>query len=264
MRPYRVDAVVLAAFLGLVPLAAAAQESDQAAEGVAPLQITQEIVEIHHADPEALVRVLRIFKVHVEGHPSLGLITIKGAPEDVALAAAAARRLDVPPERNAGIEITVHVLGASKDAELPGGVPEPLEDVAHQLREVFGYRGVRLLDSVVLRARDRAAGQVSGSMSGAPGEAPIPYQFGFNKVTVVDGGDSREVRLDGLLFEAQVPRDSAAVKEPPEGSRVRSDLVRLTTDVDVREGQKAVVGNAASGGAGREALIVVIEARILD
>jgi len=263
MRPFRADIVVLAACLALAPFAAAAQEAATDAEEAQGSNITQEIVEIEHADLEALVPVLRVFNVSVQGQRELGLITIKGAPEDVALAAAAARRLDVPPKRNPGVEVIVHVLGASKDSDLPGGVPEALEEVAQQLRGVFGYRSVRLLDSLALRARDRAAGQVMGSISLGPGLQPIPYQFGFNRVSIIDGGDEREVRLDGLRFEAQVPL-AQGVAEPPQDSRVRSDLVRLITDVDVREGQKAVVGKAASSGTGREGLIVVIEARVLD
>lgn len=273
MRPYRADVVAVAACLAvlaavLLPPPARAQEPEPetqapaaAAEGP---DLTQEIVEIENADPEALARVLRVFRVHVQAHPELGLITLKGSEEDVAVAVAAARRLDVPAERTVSVELVAHVLGASKERELSGGVPPSLEDVARQLREVFDYRGVRLVDSLILRARDRGAAKVSGVMSSGPGASSIPYELGINRITVVDGGDSREVRLDGLLFEALVgPLDPPARTDDPNRPRVRSDVVRLVTDLDVREGQKAVVGKAASGGEGREALILVIEARVM-
>jgi hypothetical protein len=188
MRQLRADIVVLAGCLTLAPLATAAQEM-----AIAPPkpELTQEIVPIEHADPERLDEVLRVFEVEVHGYRDQGVITIKGAPQDVALAAAAARRLDVPPHRIPGVEVVAHVLGASRDANLAGDVPKALGEVAEQLREVFGYQSVRLLDSVALRARDGEAGEVRGTMSAGPGESTIPYRFGFNRVAIVSSSSPR-------------------------------------------------------------------------
>lgn len=262
MKPYRAEipsfvaVAVLAACLFPFPPVAVAQEAQEVSPGR-----DQRIVEVEHADPERLASVLRVFRVSVQSHPDMRLITIAGETADVEAAAEAARRLDVPPEPTRSIEVTAHVLGASKREDLPRGVPPPLEEVAGQLREVFGYRGVELVDSVVLRVRDRAEGQVSGVMSEGLGEATIPYQLGFNRVSVVNGSDD-EVRIDGLLFEARINLDEP-VGDPPQGTRSRSDLVRLVTDLEVQGGQKAVVGKAAAGGE-TQALILVIEAEVID
>jgi hypothetical protein len=267
MKPSRVrfpraSALALALALAACAAPATAQETGETREEArsAPHR-DQRIVEVKHADPSALARVLSVFPVHVQAHPDLGLLTIRGGPEDVAAAAEAAARLDLPPAPTRSIEIVAHVLGASKTEDLPGGVPAGLEEVARQLREVFGYRGVELVDSVALRVRDRAEGQVTGVMAAGPTQETIPYEIGFNRVSVANGGEA-EVRIDGLRFEAQVKlrvKSSGA----PDGFVIHSHTVRLVTDVEVQEGQKAVVGKAAAG-AESQGLILVLEARVLD
>jgi len=273
MKPSRVRFPRASAFaltLALLPCAAPAQETqatgqtEEAQEArllLPPGPRDQRIVEVKHADPAALARVLNVFPIHVVAHPDMGLITLRGTPEDVAAAAEAAARLDLPPEPTRSIEIVAHVLGASKTEDLSGGVPSGLEEVARQLREVFGYRGVELVDSVVLRVRDRAEGQVTGVMAAGPGQPTIPYELGFNRVSVANGGEA-EVRIDGLRFEAQVEIKARATGAP-ETMVSHHRLVRLVTDVEVQPGQKAVVGKAAAGGES-QGLILVLEARILD
>lgn len=252
-----------ALLLGAPP--ASPQEVPEGAERPAPGSelATERILEIRHADPQKLVEVLRVFPVRAQAHPDLGLITLSGVEEHVEAAYAAARSLDVAPQPTRSIEVTAHVLAASKRSELGGGVPSRLEEVARQLREVFGYRGVELVDSLVVRVRDRAAGQLSGVMSEGLGQATIPYQLGFNRATVVQGTEAEPaVRLDGLLFEARIGLEGPA-GDPPAGVRSRRDLVRLMTDLDVRAGQKAVVAKAAAG-AETQALILVVEAHVVD
>jgi hypothetical protein len=270
MKPFPVSSVrsaslartaLLAALLAVVSvLPAAAQEEEAPAQPARKL--VQEIVEVRHADPEALAAVLRVFPTSVQAHTEMGLVTIRGTAEDVATAVAAARSLDVPPKPASSIEVTAHILGASKTSELAGDVPAHLEEVAGQLRQVFGYRGVELVDSVSVRVRDHGDAAVSGALSQEADREPSPYRLGFNRATVVSGQEARSIRLDGLLFEARLIRWRAATSDGEPGHFVNSE-VNLTTDVEVREGQKAVVGKAATNGA-RDSLILVVEARVLD
>jgi len=249
----------LAALLALVPaLPAGAQEEEPAQPA---RKLVQEIVEVRHADPEALAAVLRVFPTSVQAHTEMGLVTIRGTAEDVATTVAAARSLDVPPKPASSIEVTAHILGASKTSELAGAVPAHLEEVAGQLRQVFGYRGVELVDSVSVRVRDHGDAAVSGALSQEDRE-PSPYRLGFNRALVVSGQEARSIRLDGLLFEARLVRWRAATSDGEPGHFVSSE-VNLTTDVEVREGQKAVVGKAATPG-DRDSLILVVEAKVID
>lgn len=251
-------AAVLAALLAAPAASGQEPEAPEAGSG----RTVQEIVEVEHADPEALAAVLRVFPSHVLAHPQMGLITIRGNPEDVAAAVAAARLLDVPPQPTRSVEVTAHILGASRKAELSGAVPSHLEEVARQLRQVFGYRGVELVDSVSIRVRDAGDAGVSGTLSQAGAGEPSPYRLGFNRAAVLSGQETRSIRLDGLHFEARLIHWRAATPEGEPGHFVNSE-VNLTTDVEVREGQKAVVGKAATDGE-RDSLILVVEAKVLD
>jgi hypothetical protein len=180
----------------------------------------------------------------------------------VAAAVAAARSLDLPPQPTRSVEITAHVLGASKTAQLSGAVPSELEEVARQLKQVFGYRGVELVDSLSIRARDRGEALVTGAFSQGEDLEPAPYRLGFNRASVVDGPDARSVRLDGLRFMAELRRWRASTPQGEPG-RIVSSEVNLTTDVEVREGQKAVVGKAATDGE-RDSLILVVEVKVIE
>lgn len=255
-------AATLAALLALLPvLPAGAQE--EAAEPAQPgRKAVQEIYEVRHADPLALTEVLRVFPIHVQAHAEMGLITLRGNSEDVATAVAAARRLDLPPQPTRSVEVTAHILGASKRSELSGGLPSELEEVGRQLRQVFGYRGVELVDSLSVRVRDRGEALVTGAFFQGEDLEPAPYRLGINRASVVNGQDARSVRLDGLRFMAELPRWRASTSQGEPARRVSSS-VNLTTDVEVREGQKAVVGKAATDG-DRDSLILVIEARVLE
>lgn len=266
MKPYRAEsksllpAALAAALLVLLswtaaPLAAQdetedvrAEASTRAAAQSGPVE--QEMVEVEHADPQRLAQVLRIFPVHVQAHPEFGLLTLRGSRADLDAAVAAARRLDVPGERSPSVEVVAHVLQASRAGSARGTVPAGLAEVADQLRNVFGFQEVVLLDSLIVRASDRSASEIRGTLSTGQGPS-FGYRFGFNRLSLVapaadEGG--REVHLDGLVFETDSPGGD----------------VRLVTDLEVREGQKAVVGKAPSGRTPDESLILVMEVRVLE
>jgi hypothetical protein len=245
-----------------MPVLPAGAQEEAAEPAQRGREVVQEIYEVEHADPLTLAEVLMVFPIHVGAHPQMGLITLAGDPEDVAAAVAAARSLDLPPQPTRSVEITAHVLGASKTAQLSGAVPSELEEVARQLKQVFGYRGVELVDSLSIRARDRGEALVTGAFSQGEDLEPAPYRLGFNRALVVDGQDARSVRLDGLRFMAELRRWRASTPQGEPG-RIVSSEVNLTTDVEVREGQKAVVGKAATDGE-RDSLILVVEVKVIE
>lgn len=253
--------LVLAARLA-APVAFAQEAETRETPAPTGRDVVQEIYEVQHADPLTLAEVLRVFPIHAQAHVQMRLVTLRGTAKDVAAALAAARSLDVAPQKARSIEITAHILGASRSSELSGVVPAQLEEVARQLRQVFGYRGVELVDSVSLRVRDYGDGAVSGAFSEGDDREPSPYRLGFNRANVVSGPEARSVRLDGLQFEARLVRWRAATPEGEPGHFINSEI-NLTTDVEVREGQKAVVGKAATDGE-RDSLILVVEAKVID
>ena len=223
---------------------------------------TQAIVHIEHADPESVANVVRVFGVHALAHPEVGVITIEGPRKRVEAARAAAVELDRPPAPTKSIQVVAYVLDASKTAELAGGVPEDLGAVAGQLRQIFGYRGVELIDTLAIRVLDGGAGQVTGTLPASAGRPAMPYTLGFNGAKVIQGetAGSSSVRLTGFAFNA---RTSGLPSESGESPQGLESVSRLVTDLEVRAGQKAVVGKAATAGE-REGLIVVVVATVLE
>ncbi|MCC6859218.1 MAG: hypothetical protein IT158_11680, partial [Bryobacterales bacterium] len=66
------------------------------------------------------------------------------------------------------------------------------------------------------------------------------------------------VRLEGLQFRASVPQALTAGQ-----GQVQFQDVGITTDVDLREGQKVVIGKANADAAG-SALVLVLTARVME
>ncbi len=244
----------------------AGQEAGQEPGQKAGEPVGQEIVRIEHANVEELPPVLRIFHVHAQAHPSLGILTLDGPADQVAAAAAAARELDVAPAPTPSLEVTVFVLGASKTRPLSGQVPPALEEVAHQLKDVFGFRGVDLIDSMSVRVLDRGRGGIQGILSAADGVPALPYRFGFNRATLVEReGTEPSVRLAGFQFEAATPHLLASLPSNLAHSETpAADFqTELATDLELRAGQTAVVGRAATAG-GRDGLILVVRAQVVE
>jgi hypothetical protein len=170
------------------------------------------------------------------------------------------KQLDVPPAVKRNVETTVYMVVASSQA---GNAPMPaeLDPVVKQLKGLFSYKGYRLMDSFVLRSRDGERGDTSGFVppadaSVAPGHKII-YQFQFNHVRV-DGGDTgRVIRFDGLKMGTKVPvaGQMGAVSYVETG---------ISTDVDVPEGKKVVVGKTSAVEGSDSALILVISAKVVD
>ena len=170
------------------------------------------------------------------------------------------RRLDVPPPTPQNVELTVYLLLAS-DQE--GSVPAELESVVKQLRTTFGFKGVRPVDTIVVRSRDTRPGQVSG-LSRLDPEIPNPstYSLSYAGASINSDEKGRSIRLNGLRFNAKIVVKSQQVEG---GANVGYTWIDagFGTDVDVREGQKVVVGKAAVGGT-NTALILVITAKVLE
>jgi hypothetical protein len=257
-RPYEPTRTLLT-LLFTVALALATSFAADAQKSEGPPAEGQAIVEIEHADPGDVAEVIRVFGVIATPNRDLGLVTIRGPENAVEAARTAAVQLDRPPEPTPSIQVTAYVLDASKTDALDGGVPPGLDDVADQLREVFGFRGVELIDSLVLRALDGGKGQVSGSLAAGGARGVMPYRLGFNRAELIHA-ERTSVRLEGFLFETTTLGSPGKDGEAPES---RGDETRLVTDLEIRTGQKAVVGKAASASA-REGLILVVEVAVLD
>ncbi len=185
--------------------------------------------------------VLELLDVEFALKEDQNLIVLRG--EDYAVKTAL-KVIDALDEAWPNIDLRVFVLAASKEGE--ADVPSELESAVDQLKGVFGYSGFQLLDSITLRVLEGRQARADGGIRLGDDLERTGYRFSFEKILVVPEDDSLNIRLRGLKFE---------VDGPVAGS-LRASLM---TDVQIREGQKAVIGSSTPQGVG-ETLILIVEA----
>jgi hypothetical protein len=221
----------------------------------------QRIFAIKYADVEAIARTLSIFPVPVHPNRELRVVGVSAPAALMPTIEDTIKRLDVPRPAPQNVELTVYLLLASDNGT--GSVPPELEGVAKQLKTTFTFKGLHTIDTLVVRSRDKQSGDVKGLAKFDP-DIPNPstYSFSYRAASILSDEKGRLIRLDGLRFGARV-----VVKRQSEASSsfVAFDSIDagFNTDIDVREGQKVVVGKTAVGGT-NTALILVITAKVLE
>lgn len=185
-------------------------------------------------------------------------VVLSGPKETVAGFEEIIKQLDVVPVAKKNIETTVYMIVASMQAGNAAPLSAELEPAVKQLKTIFNYKGFRMLESFVLRSRDGERGETNGFLSpeGVPGGQRIHYNFQYQRVTL-DGIDaSKSVRFDHIQLGLKVPVGVA--------NQISFENAGISTDVDVPEGKKVVVGKTAAIEGPDSALILVISAKVVD
>lgn len=209
--------------------------------------------------------------VMVRGDNALNVIVLRGAPNLIASLEQTIRELDTPGTTQAAgahrdIELIVSVLGASDKTELlsQGQISEALTPVVKQLRAVFPYKNYQLLSSMLLRSSEGTAGGNTGVMKNLANPGNLPqvsgYGVGFAQITVTSEEDKPRIRVSNFSFKTSVPTSAGTI---PNTTQWQNNDVLIRTDVDLREGQKVVVGKADVGNTDL-ALFVVLTARLVE
>jgi hypothetical protein len=221
--------------------------------------VTQ-IFKIAYADVEDIAEVISVFSGSVRPNPDLGVIAWNGPEELLPAVEAAVRSLDVAPVPKPNVELTVWFLLANRDGTGTSAVPAALDGVAVQLQDVFGYDSVRLIETTALRVRHGSRGHLNGILPRRlADDREARYQFGFRRLWVNEDESGRSIRLDGLDTGVQFPHQ---VME--DGQQItRYMQTGISTDIDLRENQKAVIGKTSIEG-GAETVFIVVTGKIID
>ena len=199
----------------------------------------------------------------------LNVIVLKGAPNLVASLEQTIRELDLPgtaqtARAHRDIELVVTVIGGSDKTELlpEAQISEALAPVVKQLRAVFPYKSYQLLSSMLLRSSGGRPGGNTGVMKNliSPGTLPhvSGYEVGFEAITTSEE-EKPTIHLRNFLFKTSVPTPIGPL---PNTTQWQNNDVIIRTDVDLREGQKVVVGKADVNN--DLALFVVLTARLVE
>jgi hypothetical protein len=227
---------------------------------------TRAIIQVRNVSAKDLARLVSASNVEVTPDDAMKVIVVSGPSSAVATIEDLARKLDVappaPPARP-NIELMGYLVFGSPQAKADD-VPAEIAPAIKQLRGSFQYKSYRMLDSFVVRARHGQNAQTTGLFPVAGEDAPAAtYQFAYKTATVSDG-NPRVVHIDGMDLRVRIP--TLTVYTDKEGNKNKSYQYidgRLDTNIDVREGQKVVVGKSNIN-ANDDAMILILTAKVVE
>jgi hypothetical protein len=211
---------------------------------------TTKLVHLKYADPQAIQTLVSQFGVNVISNSQMKVMTLDGYPDKLLAAEAAIQQLDIAPKN---IELTVHfVIGTDQPAPTAAAVPADVKDVIAQLKGTFTFKEYRMLDVLTLRTRAGSSADTTGILD-VRQNPPRLSTFSIRNATVSEDGTT--VRIDRMHAGVRIPI------APAQGKANYSDT-GIDQDVDVKEGQKVVVGRSSLEGPA-QALFVILTAKVL-
>jgi hypothetical protein len=158
------------------------------------------------------------------------------------------------------IELTVYLLsgGAQSGSD---EVPADLESTVKQLHSLFTYKSYKLAESFLLRGRKNSGSSAQGVLPGSGLHYDLRYQANWDA-----GTPSSLIHINALrLSLTRTGPMIAATKLGKESTfeRQTDTVASISTDLDIREGQKTVVGKSSVNSTG-DALILVIVPKLVD
>ncbi len=210
------------------------------------------VVPLKHVSADSVTSALNIVangRARFAIDPRLRVVTITGQEIMVEALEKLVKSLDVPAPDTKNVEATFYMILAGPDGE-SGTIPSDLTGVAQQLRSVFGLKSVRVLETAVIRARE-GKGMFTQGVMAAPARVETKASYSIDTKVVSVSGST--VRLDGLRFSARLPY----------GTQNMYSDASINTDIDIREGQRVVVGKS-SVDTGAQSIFLVVMAKVVD
>jgi hypothetical protein len=245
----------------MVPLAAQEQRIVAGPNGTLKLEAAlkqpgpldqQKVFILKYADPDRMCALLGVFGASLHPSTEMRALAVSAPPATMQAIEDAIGRLDVPSAAPKSFDLTVDlVVGSDAENPVPGSIPKDLDSVIAQLKGAFPFKNYRLLDILTLRTREgkRASTESWGGIvqpqpvaQGQPGMAVIS-DLSVDSSSL--GPDGATVHLDGVRCNTQVPQK-----------------LTLMTSVDIKEGQKVVLGRM--GMTGQQALFVVVAVKVVE
>ncbi|MGA2153916.1 MAG: secretin N-terminal domain-containing protein [Bryobacteraceae bacterium] len=240
----------IAAVLMLATLSWAAQDN-QNTQSKPPDVIVQRLFVLKYASPEQVMNLV----TELAGRPArwsdqLRAIAVTAEKDAMAVIEDAIKQLDVPSAAPKNIELTVNlIVGTDSESSIGNPVPKEMESVVAQLKGAFPFKNYRQVDLIEMRTRTgEKVGTVSngGTVNVTPGSGAVQTNAHIQAVGLAQDGST--VRLDNVALTIHWPG-------------VETGLA-LQASVDVKEGQKAVLGRI--GVAHDQALFVVLTAHVVQ
>lgn len=255
IRSLTLATLLASALAAQAPPATPAPQAKPAEPDLATLRaMKSKLFVIQFRDPLQLQRALSALGSGANGatmrfnnEGGLNTIGVRDFPENLALIEDALKRLDRPAanQKATDVELTLHVLFASKGSVSDGELPSELHDVVKQLKGTLAYRGYVLAASFVQRVQvlDNARSHTSGLGHVLPGALGAAEGKDAARMKV-------EWRADGLRLMSPNEGPSTLDVESfrldlEEATPTRTGtLAKFNTPLSLREGERVVVGTS--------------------
>lgn len=178
-------------------------------------------------------------------------LTVRDFPENLLSIEEALKRLDIAIPARPNIELHMYVLVGSNTGPTTADIPAELKDVIPQLKSTLTYRNYAVATSVVQRLTETRRGlrgkgtmSISGASSG--GDLTLPFEYLINSVALsANATGTPTIQIDEFSFS----------------TFTTGSVTQVQTALNMREGEKVVVGTAALGD---RALIIVLTAKLVS
>jgi len=222
-------------------------------------QQVNKVVVLKNVDASGIVRLFQNWGVSISPDTQAKVLGISGPADKVAAVEAAIKQLDVAQKN---LDLTVYfVVGG--DSPTMGGVavPQDLHDVIAQLKGTFPYKEYKMLDVLTLRTRAGSSADTSGILSGTT--PPKMTNFSIHNATVSEDGTT--VRIDKMHAGLKIGFASHRSGEEATSPQKPFEYIDsgINQDVDVKVGQKVVVGRSSLEGP-QQALFLILTAHVIQ
>jgi len=220
-----------------------------------PEEGIQKLVNVKYIDPAALRNLLGNFGVDIRVDDRINVIVLSGPRRRVTTAEDAIKQLDVPGAAQKDIELTVYFVIAGDQSNMTGNpIPQDLQSTVTTLKNTFPFKNYLLLDVLSLRSRSGVGASTSGQLSGNRYTS-----FGVRSASLE--ADGSMVRLDHLHAGLRIPHTTSILNPaggPPQTKLEYMDTGISTDIVDVKEGQKLVIGRSSMDGPEKPLFMILI------
>ena len=221
--------------------------------GTVLAQDVTKVVEIHYSDRSRLENLIPLSKsVVTRFDPAGKFVVFQGDAKIVESLEEVLKKIDVPP---LNIEFTLELISGSKNPGKASDIPAGLNGVAKEMKNLFGFQALTLIDTVTMRTQEGKDTFANGPFPSPNTEPNAPkgnYSIEVKQSAANGTKGSRLVRIGSLRFNGKIP-----ILTGSGGTQYQFNEMGISTGLDVKEGQRVVVGKVGMDSSSNPFFLVV-------
>ena len=227
--------------------------------GLAMAEQVTKVVDIHN-NKDRLVNLVQSRSVNIKFDQQSKFVVLQGEKEEVEAIEEVLKKIDLPL---LNLEFTFELISGSKSAGKPTDVPVALGGVAKEMKSLFGFQSVTLIDTTTIRMQDGKDSSANGtfpSLLAADANPPKGiYSININQAGWNGTKGSRLVSIAQLRFNAKIPFSSSFGGN----TQYTFSEMGIQTGLDVKEGQRVVVGKVGMD-SGSNPFFLVVSCKVVE